>query len=248
MDDLTPILKSWKYKANDLNVRLIKGRDGKSKVQMRLDLGILQMELDGRPDGRRPHHFETYLNYFVHKSRLHNAKFKDKPYSLGPLDCWLLQQESIQFYHRYLALMRLGDYNRVIRDTLRNLHVFDFVNNHNDDPEIIWSFEQYRPYVIMMNTRAHASLSLEYDDHKKALEYLYHGIASLEHFYRKYAEMAGPARAELEILQEWAEELEKNKPLSEQEKISRELQMAIKQEEYERAAILRDQLARLIRK
>ena len=248
MDDLTPMLKNWKYKPDDLNVRLIKGQDGKPKVQMRIDLGILQMELDGRPDGRRPHHFETYLNYFVHKAREHKSKRFAKLYRLSPMDCWLLQQESIQFYHRYLALMRLGDYSRVIRDTLRNLHVFDFVAKYSDDDEIIWSFEQYRPYVIMMNTRANTSLSLEYDDYDKALEHIRHGVATLKRFHRKFADRMGEDLMELEMLLEWAEDIEKRKPLTEREKISQELQRAINLEEYERAAILRDRLASLRRR
>ena len=35
--------------------RKIVGEDGKEKLQVRLDLGLLQMELNGRPDGERPH-------------------------------------------------------------------------------------------------------------------------------------------------------------------------------------------------
>ena len=31
---------------------------------MRIDLGLLQMELDGRPDGQRPHGFESLLDYY----------------------------------------------------------------------------------------------------------------------------------------------------------------------------------------
>lgn len=248
MDDLTPMLKKWKYRANDLNVRMIKGVDGKAKIQMRLDLGVLQMELDGRPDGRRPHRYESYLNYYVQKARLHKKRKALEPYRLTPMDCWLLQQEAIQFYHRYLALMRLNDYNRVIRDTLRNLHAFDFVGKYADDEEIIWSFEQYRPYVLMMNTRANASLSLEMDDVDQALQQIRFGIANLQRFYEKHTDQIGDEQVELEILQEWAEELEKRKPVTEREQINKELQRAIKMEEYERAAILRDRLEHLGRK
>lgn len=245
MDDLTPMLKKWKYRANDLNVRLIKGLDGKPKIQMRLDLGLLQMELDGRPDGRRPHRYESYLNYFIQKARNHKKINVLEPFRLTPMDCWLLQQEAIQFYHRYLALMRLNDFNRVIRDTLRNLHAFDFVTKYTDDEEIIWSFEQYRPYVLMMNTRANASLSLELDDYNQALKQIQHGIANLNRFYEKYAEQVGDEKVELEILEDWAQELEKQRPVTEREKINKELQRAIKMEEYERAAILRDRLQNL---
>ena len=53
--DIGPILSKWKHKPGEVAVRCIAGRDGRPKIQMRLDLGLLQMEQDGRPDGRRPH-------------------------------------------------------------------------------------------------------------------------------------------------------------------------------------------------
>ena len=43
--------------------RLVTARDGRSVVQVRLDLGILQLEIEGRPDGQRPHGFATYYEY-----------------------------------------------------------------------------------------------------------------------------------------------------------------------------------------
>lgn len=248
MDDLTPMLKKWKYRANDINVRLIDGLDGKPKIQMRLDLGILQMELDGRPDGRRPHRHESYLNYFMHLARQHQKKNTPQPFRLKPMDCWLLQQEAIQFYHRYLALMRLNDYPRVVRDTTRNLRAFDFVGKYADDEEIIWSFEQFRPYVIMMNTRANVLLSLESANVDQALKQIQLGITKLQRFYEKYVDQVGDDLVELEILHEWAEELEKRKPLTKRERLYQELQRAVRMEQYERAAILRDQLENLQRK
>ncbi len=240
-DDITAILNNWRYLPNDINVRIIHGHDGKPKLQMRLDLGLLQMELDGRPDGQRPHRFETYLNYYVHKSRRKKLG-KKLPFHLTPLDCWRLQQEAIQFYHRYLALMRLGDYDRVIRDTTRNLQVFDFVARHTRDEEIIWSFEQYRPYVIMMNTRAFTSQCMENKEYDQALTCIRNATRLLRRHYRKYQDKIGDDQLELELLQEWAVEVKRKQPLSERARLQRELAIAIRKEEYERAAVLRDML------
>jgi hypothetical protein len=54
MEDISPILQHWPYHPNNINVRLIEGADGKKKIQMRLDLGILQMEMDeGRTEKGR---------------------------------------------------------------------------------------------------------------------------------------------------------------------------------------------------
>src|SRR3954449_3782421 len=62
--DIAPVLNGWDYEAGAINVRKITGLDGREKLQMRLDLGLLQMELTGRPDGHRPHGRESYLAYF----------------------------------------------------------------------------------------------------------------------------------------------------------------------------------------
>jgi hypothetical protein len=47
--DLTKLLDEWPYQPGQINVRLIEGEDGEPRVQLRLDLGIMQMRVDGRP-------------------------------------------------------------------------------------------------------------------------------------------------------------------------------------------------------
>src|SRR6266550_1226716 len=59
--DLSPMLKGWDFEPGTINVRKIYGLDGQPNVQTRLELGILQMELNGRPDGTRPHGHESLL-------------------------------------------------------------------------------------------------------------------------------------------------------------------------------------------
>ncbi len=239
-EDIGPILHNWEYLPNDINVRIIDGLDGKQKLQMRLDLGLLQMELDGRPDGQRPHKFDTYLSYFEHKAKKSKSK---KKFVLTAMDCLKLQQEAIQYYHRYLGLMKLGDFARVARDTLRNLRVFDFVAKYAENDELKWSFEQYRPYVIMMYTRAVASMSLEKENYDEALDFIKNGMEKIEDYYNKYADREiSDERYELGFLKQWAEEIKEKKPLSERERLSLELEQAIQMERYEQAAILRDKL------
>src|SRR5437016_11479202 len=67
--DISTVLKGWDYEAGAINVRKIPGLDGREKLQMRLDLGLLQMELTGRPDGCRPHGRESYLEYYEDQRR-----------------------------------------------------------------------------------------------------------------------------------------------------------------------------------
>ena len=61
--DLNSLLQDWPHEAGAIKVRKIVGLDGHEKLQLRIDLGILQMELTGRPDGQRPHNCESLLVY-----------------------------------------------------------------------------------------------------------------------------------------------------------------------------------------
>jgi hypothetical protein len=241
-DDISHLLKTWKYRPNDINVRIIVGRDGGKKLQMRIDLGVLQMELDGRPDGRRPHRFDSYLSYFERRAKT----LQEKPFFLTPLDCLRLQQEAMQYYHRYIALMRLGDYTRVARDTRRNLKVFSFVHKYNRDRDIIWAFEQYRPYVLMMHVRAVASLAISENNTDAAVRLIESGITSITRYYQRYRKLLGKEMIEVDLLREWLGEVRLKQPLSEREKLQMAMAAAVEQEAYETAAQIRDQLSKLL--
>src|SRR5712691_210723 len=156
--DLNTILKDWPHENGNIKVRKVAGLDGREKLQLRVDLGVLQMEMTGRPDGRRPHNCESLLEY--HQKRASRAEQKGDTYELTPEQCAELQQEGIQYYHRYLSLFQINDFQGVIRDTQRNLDLFNFVAGHSGREDVIWSFQQFRPYVLMMNTRAKASILL----------------------------------------------------------------------------------------
>src|SRR3954452_25376497 len=72
--DITHVLKGWDYEPGTINVRKINGNDGAPKLQMRLDLGLLQMEMAGRPDGARPHGCESLLEYYEEQLTDHKRR------------------------------------------------------------------------------------------------------------------------------------------------------------------------------
>ena len=49
---LDEILRDWGFDPHTLSVRLVKNDEGRDVIQMRVDLGVLQMETQGRPDPR----------------------------------------------------------------------------------------------------------------------------------------------------------------------------------------------------
>jgi hypothetical protein len=52
-------LSGWEYEPGTVQARLVKGADGRPLIQMRVELGVLQIEPAGRPDGARPHDCPT---------------------------------------------------------------------------------------------------------------------------------------------------------------------------------------------
>lgn len=242
--DLNDLLDGWPHEPGQIKVRKIMGSDGHEKVQLRLDLGLIQMEMEGRPDGQRPHGHESLLLY--HQHRAAKAEKEGQNYQLSAEECGELQQEGIQYYHRYLSLFQLEDFTAVARDTDRNLEMFSFVRAHSDREDIIWAFDQFIPYVQMMKTRALASLDLEKKRVDAALKEIQKGREIIIAFYNQHEQAeAAEKSAELSFLDEWSEELRSKRPVSKLEKMRREMEMAIQTEAYERAAQLRDQIKAL---
>jgi hypothetical protein len=242
--DLNTVLREWPHEPGMIKVRKVAGLDGRDKIQLRIDLGVLQMELTGRPDGQRPHGCESLLVYHQHRAEL--AEAAGETYELTPEDCAELQQEGIQYYHRYVSLFQLNEYAGVIRDTQRNLDLFTFVDEHNGRDEIVWNFQQFRPYVIMMNTRAKASIYLNDGMFADAMREIEAGRDIIAEFFQKsnFPELASKS-SEIAFLEEWLQEVSAKRPLSKLEVMQREMESAIASELYERAAELRDAIKRL---
>ena len=237
--DLNTILKDWPHESGNIKVRKITGLDGREKLQLRVDLGVLQMEISGRPDGQRPHHCESLLEY--HQKRAARAEGKGQSYELTPEQCAELQQEGIQYYHRYLSLFQINDFAGVVRDTQRNLDLFSFVSEHTDREELSWSLQQFRPYVLMMNTRAKASIFLGQAKFGEAMAEIERGRDAIADFFQhsNFPELVSKS-SEIAFLEEWLEEVKAKRPLSKLEIMQREMERAIAKELYERAAELRD--------
>src|SRR5436189_431036 len=181
--DLNTILKDWPHENRAIKVRKVLGLDGRQKLQLRIDLGALQMELTGRPDGVRPHGCESLLEY--HQQRATRALQRGDTYQLTTEQCAELQQEGIQYYHRYLSLFQIRDYAGVVRDTQRNLDLFTFVTEHTDREELSWSLQQFRPYVLMMHTRAKASIFLGQEKFSEAMAETERGRDAIADFFQR---------------------------------------------------------------
>ncbi|MFO0947967.1 MAG: UvrB/UvrC motif-containing protein [Planctomycetota bacterium] len=248
--DVSHILDGWDFDPHELNVRVIAGDDGTEKIQMRIDLGLLQMNVHGRPDGEKPFGCESLLDYYEAQ-----AKEYGQGYSLSSESADQLFREGWQYYQRYLCLFHLGYYEHVIRDTERNLRLFRFVKAHSKKRREQLRFDQYRPYVIMMQTRAKAMLALNRGDRPAAMADIEAGCHQIEAFLKDHNKASQRSECfELEFLTRWYDELKAKavavkKPAhddgDELTKLRDYLQKAVDREDYEYAALLRDQIKRL---
>ena len=183
-EDIGPLLKEWKEDPDSGIIRKIVGLDGKEKIQVRVQFGLLQLEADGRPDGKRPYGHESLLEHFL--SLLEDCKRKygtDEDFELDSHDCEKLREESMQYYHRYVSLFELGDYHRAERDTARNLRALDLIKNYAEHEDDAYSLERYRPYITMMNARAKAFIHRDNNDYAKAIDCINEAIESITDFY-----------------------------------------------------------------
>lgn len=244
--DIAPLLRGWDYEPGTINVRKIRGADGSPKLQMRQDLGLLQMELTGRPDGQRPHGCESLLEYFETRLKDHQRRNgTELGFHLTTDQCQQLRDEAQMYYYRYLSLYVLEDFPGVVRDTSRNLKVLDMCGTYAVEEQDRLILEQYRPYIMMMNARAKASILFKDNKYREALVVVEEALAEIKAFFAKFEQAdAYPYSSEVKVLKRFAREIRKKLPIDPLVKLQSQLDRAVKAEQYEEAARLRDEIKR----
>lgn len=252
--DITRILQGWEFDPEELIVRVIQGDDGREKIQLRLDMGLLQMEMHGRPDGQRPEGHESWLEYYEHQQRVHEQTNPDTvPFGLADADCARLWREGIQYYHRCLSCWHLERYDLVARDTSRNLRLFAFVRTHAQVDRAKLQFDQWRPHATMMYARAVATPLLKEGKYDQALQVIDAGIDAIRDFLDEYDQSEHAEQCvELLNLERWREEVVRERrraggstPEELVEDLRQQLQEAVASENFEEAARLRDEIRRM---
>jgi hypothetical protein len=240
--DLRRLFEEWPFDAAD-DLRTVRGDDGRELLQVRTPLGIEQYEVDGRPDGQRPHDMESALEFQLARLAEAKAAGEEAGFKLGAEDCVKLFNEGVLYYYRYVRFFQLKDWARTARDTARNLRVFDLVRRHAKRAEDRTQLEQWRPYVVRMNTVARAMMALDNRQHEAARRIVAEAVDGIE----SLPEMDNPTfqferDRSLTALRDLAKQIERERPLSEVERLQRELRAAVETEQFERAAEIRDRL------
>jgi UvrB/UvrC motif-containing protein len=246
--DISHLLDQWDYVPGQVVVRKFIGKDGREKIQLRVDLGLLQMNASGRPDGKRPYGHISLFDYYEAKLKKCRAEHEgnDDAFTLKAEDCSRLQMEALQYHHRYICLLQLEDFATALRDTTRNLKLFDFVALYAESDELSWSLQQFRPQLLMIHTRAKASQHLETGNFTAALSQVDAGIEAIREFYQSHARLdLLELSHEIHALEHLREEIQRKRPLSRREQLELDLHEALKREDYEEAARVRDALRAL---
>ena len=231
------LLGGWKFDPHMLSVRLVKGVDNRDVIQMRVDLGVMQLETVGRPDGLRPEGHSDYLSVLLAAER------DDDDFELTEEQCFEVDREFLQFYHRRIAWLRLQRYQQAVEDADHTLALMDVCRDHSPDDEWTIGHEQYRPFVLFHRTQAAAFAALEDDEPNRALRELQAGLDTIRSVFDEHeASEAFDDDEMVSRLKELEDKLRSEYP--EQATLQEQLERAVKSEQYELAARLRDQMSR----
>jgi len=234
--DIDTLLKQWEFQPGEVNARLLRARDGREVLQMRVDMGVLQLETDLRPDGSRPHGAETYYDYLVGEAIREGDGFR-----LSKQQCGEADREFVQYYHRRLCWLSLREYRRAARDADHSLAFMDFVREHSPDEEWTLSHEQYRPFVLFHRVQAGALAALEDGGAAPAIREINAGLERFRDLFARYGAVEQFAEDELvRRLEEMRESVRRKYEVG--PTLDEQLAEAVRAEDYERAARIRDQI------
>ncbi len=236
--DLDRVLKDWPFQPGSVGVRLIRASDGRDVLQMRVDLGVLQLEVERRPDGLRPGGADTYLDYLLGLEFHRGERFE-----LNEEQCAEVEREFAQFYHRRICWLALEEFRRAVSDADHTLALMDLVKRLSPSEDWTAAHEQHRPFVILQRTQAEAQAELVEHSPESAIQAVNRGLARLREFFVEYeAEDRFDGDEIVGELVELREQLRSEHAVG--RTLEEQLAEAVAREQYELAARLRDQISK----
>jgi hypothetical protein len=236
--DLSALMEGWPYEPGKVTARRILGDDGREKIQCRLECGVLQMECEGRPDGRRPQGFPDVLGRL--RSERDHARRGGAGYELTEDDWQEIDGELMQFYHRRICRMALSDHGGAVADADHNLALMDLMAECSDETERIAAHEQYRPFILMHRSQAAANVRLDRDDPEGAVDDLKDGCRKIREYLERSGGKPNDSEPHLAALEQIDRELRTRYKIG--RTLREQLEAAVALQDYETAARLRDRL------
>jgi hypothetical protein len=237
--DIDAVLRGWEYRPEVVQAKITQAGDRRQVILMRVDLGVLQLETAGRPDGGRPHGFPTYFDYLRHQAA--RIERDGGGFTLSEAQCQEADREFVQYYQRRICWLSLRQYTKAVADADHTLELMDFVRDHSPNEDYTLAHEQYRGFVLFHRTQAAAAGAAERDDPEGAVDAIRAGLARLRDFFADHEveermEEDGMVR-QLRKMERSLRELHQLGPT-----LQEQLESAVRREDYEEAARLRDAL------
>ncbi len=237
-ENIDRILRDWPFDPESANVRMVKGENGRKVLQMRIDLGLLQLEMVGRPDGLRPNGFESFYDFLVSE-----AVHLGEDFVLTDEQCIEADREFVQFYHRRNCWLRLRKFREAMADADHTLELMNFCRDHSPDDQWTVSHEQYRPYVLFQRTQADALAELEEKGPHAAVLAIERGLDRIKEVFAEHeAEEHFEEDEMVARLRELRDSLREQ--FDDESRLRQKLTEAVAAEQYELAAKIRDEIAK----
>lgn len=231
-EDLTEILRSWDEVPRSMQVRIVTADDGRPLLQRRIEMGVVQMELSGRPDGARPYGLESILEAF---------RTRGPSPQLSDADLAEALSEARQYLHRALALASLAEIDAAGRDAAHAREVLSIGIGSRRDPDAR-AAASIRAQAIVLWVRAEVARAMRDHGSSRAIDAIDQGLIDLGEALGGDPGTAAALQGAPELLRALRASLVLKLPSSQREEMRRRLEAAIQVENFELAAILRDEL------
>lgn len=240
-DNIDSLISSWPYDQENGGVRMGQGDDGREVILMRIELGVMQLEVDDRPDGTRPFGSPTYFAHVQDQARV--AASEGRELELDEDQCNDIDREFVQFYYRRISWLQLQQYDKAIRDADHTLALMDFCYEHSPDEEWTMTHEQYRPFVLYHRTQAAALHAIESNGPEAAVHEMNIGLEKLRKLFEMHdaEEQFEENRLVTELISS-REDIRRRYEVG--QTLQEQLTEAVETEQYELAAKLRDELSK----
>ena len=246
--DLDELIGNWECPAGELRARTVNGRDGRELLQLRIDLGVMQMFTDGRPDGARYHGLASARTYAEHELRVGGEQ-------LTTADWQEVERELLQTNYRRMAFAaasedalranRTEDAHRFIAHALADIEEcladLRLLKQHEPEREDSASLEAT---LVFDQARLETQLRIIAGRFEDAIEAAETGATALDTLLSElgYDEEQRDADPGLRYLWNLGNQLRQEYGIA--RTLHEQLAEAIENEDFEAAAQIRDELAR----